>query len=86
MRTLPVLDEIASVPVSLQMLKPAADRANPKIGIGALAFSPDSYFLATRNGQQPWARAVHPPTHSPGGRGPVLGGVHSLLPFGSVGV
>uniref|UniRef100_A0A673TLL7 WD repeat containing, antisense to TP73 n=1 Tax=Suricata suricatta TaxID=37032 RepID=A0A673TLL7_SURSU len=45
--------EIAPVPVSLQTLKPAADRANPKIGIGALAFSPDSYFLATRNDSVP---------------------------------
>ncbi|KAK2493697.1 hypothetical protein MC885_010390, partial [Smutsia gigantea] len=45
--------EIASVPVSLQTLKPAADRANPKIGIGALAFSPDSYFLVTRNDNVP---------------------------------
>ena len=53
-----VLDEIASVPVSLQTLKPVADRANPKIGIGALAFSPDSYFLATRSGQWPHSRAV----------------------------
>ncbi|XP_074233715.1 WD repeat-containing protein WRAP73 isoform X3 [Camelus bactrianus] len=42
--------EIAEVPVSLQTLKPAADRANPRIGVGALAFSPDNYFLATRNG------------------------------------
>lgn len=50
-----VLDEIASVPVSLQTLKPVADRANPKVGIGALAFSPDNYFLATRNGQWPQA-------------------------------
>lgn len=40
------------MPVSLQTLKPAADRANPKIGVGALAFSPDSYFLATRNGER----------------------------------
>ncbi|XP_025768278.1 WD repeat-containing protein WRAP73 [Puma concolor] len=46
-------DEIASVPVSLQTLKPVADRANPKIGIGALAFSPDSYFLATRSDSVP---------------------------------
>ncbi|GAB5574475.1 WD repeat-containing protein WRAP73 isoform X1 [Prionailurus iriomotensis] len=45
--------EIASVPVSLQTLKPVADRANPKIGIGALAFSPDSYFLATRSDSVP---------------------------------
>lgn len=45
--------EIASMPVSLQTLKPAADRANPRIGIGALAFSPDNYFLATRNDSVP---------------------------------
>ncbi|XP_037002847.2 WD repeat-containing protein WRAP73 isoform X3 [Artibeus jamaicensis] len=45
--------EIAEVPVSLQTLKPAADRANPKIGISALAFSPDSCFLATRNDNVP---------------------------------
>uniref|UniRef100_A0A2R9BGA7 WD repeat containing, antisense to TP73 n=1 Tax=Pan paniscus TaxID=9597 RepID=A0A2R9BGA7_PANPA len=45
--------EIASVPVSLQTLKPVTDRANPKIGIGMLAFSPDSYFLATRNDNIP---------------------------------
>nr|XP_012316411.1 WD repeat-containing protein WRAP73 isoform X2 [Aotus nancymaae] len=47
--------EIASVPVSLQTLKPVTDRANPKIGIGMLAFSPDSYFLATRNDNVPSA-------------------------------
>lgn len=46
-----VPDEIASGPVSLQTLKPVADRANPKMGVGMLAFSSDSYFLATRNGQ-----------------------------------
>nr|XP_008968973.3 WD repeat-containing protein WRAP73 isoform X2 [Pan paniscus] len=45
--------EIASVPVSLQTLKPVTDRANPKIGIGMLAFSPDSYFLATRSDNIP---------------------------------
>ncbi|XP_070330277.1 WD repeat-containing protein WRAP73 isoform X2 [Odocoileus virginianus] len=45
--------EIASMPVSLQTLKPAADRANPRIGVGALAFSPDNYFLATRNDSIP---------------------------------
>lgn len=46
------------MPVSLQTLKPVADRANPKIGIGAMAFSPDSYFLATRNGQWPRSQAA----------------------------
>ncbi|XP_061041066.1 WD repeat-containing protein WRAP73 isoform X3 [Eubalaena glacialis] len=45
--------EVASVPVSLQTLKPAPDRANPRIGVGALAFSPDSCFLATRSASPP---------------------------------
>ncbi|XP_025712915.1 WD repeat-containing protein WRAP73 isoform X2 [Callorhinus ursinus] len=44
---------------SLQTLKPIADRANPKIGVGALAFSPDNYFLATRSGQ--WLRPAPGP-------------------------
>uniref|UniRef100_A0A8C0CBE6 WD repeat containing, antisense to TP73 n=1 Tax=Balaenoptera musculus TaxID=9771 RepID=A0A8C0CBE6_BALMU len=47
--------EVASVPVSLQTLKPAPDRANPRIGIGAMAFSPDSCFLATRSDSVPTA-------------------------------
>lgn len=46
------------MPVPLQTVKPAADRANPRIGVGALAFSPDSSLLATRNGQ---CRAVRCP-------------------------
>lgn len=48
-----ILDEITSIPASLQTLKPVTDRANPKIGIGMLAFSPDNYFLATRNDNVP---------------------------------
>ncbi|XP_050009251.1 WD repeat-containing protein WRAP73 isoform X3 [Alexandromys fortis] len=45
--------EIASGPVALQTLKPVADRANPRMGVGMLAFSSDSYFLATRNDNVP---------------------------------
>ncbi|XP_021510924.2 WD repeat-containing protein WRAP73 isoform X1 [Meriones unguiculatus] len=45
--------EIASGPVSLQTLKPVTDRANPRMGVGMLAFSSDSYFLATRNDNVP---------------------------------
>uniref|UniRef100_A0A8C3WZK5 WD repeat containing, antisense to TP73 n=1 Tax=Catagonus wagneri TaxID=51154 RepID=A0A8C3WZK5_9CETA len=47
--------EIAAVPVSLPALKPAADRANPRIGVGALAFSADNCFLATRSDSIPTA-------------------------------
>lgn len=54
------------MPVSLQTLKPAADRANPRIGIGALAFSPDNCFLATRSGQWPVHVCVLSPHRSLG--------------------
>lgn len=45
--------DIAAVPVSLQTLKPVADRANPRVGVGMLAFSADNCFLATRNDNVP---------------------------------
>ncbi|XP_064534433.1 WD repeat-containing protein WRAP73 isoform X1 [Pseudopipra pipra] len=45
--------EISQVPVSLQYIKPVADRANPKVGVGMLAFSADNCFLATKNDSIP---------------------------------
>ncbi|XP_062821694.1 WD repeat-containing protein WRAP73 isoform X2 [Anolis carolinensis] len=45
--------EIAPVPLSLHLVEPAADRANPRIGVGMLAFSCDNCFLATRNDKIP---------------------------------
>ncbi|NXP29239.1 WRP73 protein, partial [Scytalopus superciliaris] len=45
--------EISEVPVSLQYIKPVADRANPKMGVGMLAFSADNCFLATKNDSIP---------------------------------
>ncbi|KAL8198506.1 UNVERIFIED_CONTAM: WD repeat-containing protein wrap73 [Gekko kuhli] len=45
--------EIAQLPVSLHHVKPAVDRANPRIGVGMLAFSSDNCFLATRNDNIP---------------------------------
>ncbi|NXV41620.1 WRP73 protein, partial [Uria aalge] len=45
--------DISQVPVSLHYVKPVADRANPKMGIGMLAFSPDNCFLATKNDNIP---------------------------------
>uniref|UniRef100_A0A663LWM0 WD repeat containing, antisense to TP73 n=1 Tax=Athene cunicularia TaxID=194338 RepID=A0A663LWM0_ATHCN len=45
--------DVSQVPVSLQHIKPVADRANPKMGIGMLAFSPDNCFLATKNDNIP---------------------------------
>ncbi|XP_061207625.1 WD repeat-containing protein WRAP73 isoform X2 [Neopsephotus bourkii] len=44
---------VSEVPLSLHHVKPAADRANPKMGIGMLAFSPDNCFLATKNDNIP---------------------------------
>ncbi|XP_064423832.1 WD repeat-containing protein WRAP73 isoform X2 [Latimeria chalumnae] len=45
--------EIVQPPVHLPIVKPDPDRANPKIGIGTLAFSPDNRYLATRNDNMP---------------------------------
>ncbi|XP_076596630.1 WD repeat-containing protein WRAP73 [Chaetodon auriga] len=41
--------EICSLPVQIPVVKPDPDRANPKIGVSTLAFSPDSRYLATKN-------------------------------------
>lgn len=70
------------MPVSLQTLKPAADRANPRIGIGALAFSPDNYFLATRNGQWPVPCVCCPHRPPPGPGPPTLASSHSAAAGG----
>ncbi|XP_060787460.1 WD repeat-containing protein WRAP73 isoform X3 [Neoarius graeffei] len=41
--------EIAQLPVHVSVVKPDPDRANPKIGISAVAFSADNHYLATKN-------------------------------------
>lgn len=41
--------EICSLPIQIPVVKPDPDRANPKIGVSTLAFSPDSRYLATKN-------------------------------------
>ncbi|KAM5140389.1 WD repeat-containing protein WRAP73 [Mantella aurantiaca] len=45
--------ELAELPVSLRTIKPDPDRANPELGIGMLAFSPDNRYLATKNDNMP---------------------------------
>ncbi|XP_038677952.1 WD repeat-containing protein WRAP73 isoform X1 [Scyliorhinus canicula] len=45
--------EICQPPVDVPVVKPDPDRANPKLGVGMLAFSPDNQFLATRNDNMP---------------------------------
>ncbi|XP_053307920.1 WD repeat-containing protein WRAP73 [Spea bombifrons] len=45
--------EIADVPVTLRVIKPDTDRANPELGVGMLAFSPDNRYLASRNDNMP---------------------------------
>uniref|UniRef100_A0AAR2IYE0 Anaphase-promoting complex subunit 4 WD40 domain-containing protein n=1 Tax=Pygocentrus nattereri TaxID=42514 RepID=A0AAR2IYE0_PYGNA len=48
-----ISDEIASLPVQVTVVKPDLDRANPKIGISAVAFSADNRYLATKNDNMP---------------------------------
>uniref|UniRef100_A0A3Q3X0W0 Uncharacterized protein n=1 Tax=Mola mola TaxID=94237 RepID=A0A3Q3X0W0_MOLML len=43
--------EICQLPVQIPVVKPDPDRANPKIGVSCLAFSSDSRYLATKNGE-----------------------------------
>ncbi|XP_073417808.1 WD repeat-containing protein WRAP73 isoform X1 [Dendrobates tinctorius] len=45
--------ELMEVPVTLRTIKPDTDRANPELGIGMLAFSPDNRYLATKNDNMP---------------------------------
>uniref|UniRef100_A0A8C7XTP8 WD repeat containing, antisense to TP73 n=1 Tax=Oryzias sinensis TaxID=183150 RepID=A0A8C7XTP8_9TELE len=42
--------DISPLPVQIPVVKPDPDRANPKIGVSALAFSSDSRYIATKNG------------------------------------
>uniref|UniRef100_A0A3P9J0B4 WD repeat containing, antisense to TP73 n=1 Tax=Oryzias latipes TaxID=8090 RepID=A0A3P9J0B4_ORYLA len=44
--------DISPLPVQIPVVKPDPDRANPKIGVSALAFSSDSRYIATKNGFQ----------------------------------
>ena len=43
-------DEVLEGLQKLQELKPDHNKANPRIGVGALAFSSDSRYMYTRNG------------------------------------
>lgn len=38
------------VPVQVPYVKPDPEKANPKIGVGQVAFSRDNRYLATKNG------------------------------------
>uniref|UniRef100_A0A672LC84 WD repeat-containing protein WRAP73-like n=1 Tax=Sinocyclocheilus grahami TaxID=75366 RepID=A0A672LC84_SINGR len=45
--------EITQLPAQVPVIKPDPDRANPKIGISALAISADNRYLATKNDNMP---------------------------------
>lgn len=45
--------EIIQLPAQVPVIKPDLDRANPKIGISAMAFSADNRYLATKNDNMP---------------------------------
>ena len=40
-------------PHVIPSIKPDPEKANPKLGVGTIAFSPDSRFIATRNDNMP---------------------------------
>ena len=43
-------DEVQPGPVQVPTLKPDPEKANPKLGVGHVAFSQDNRYLATKNG------------------------------------
>ena len=43
-------DEVLEGVQKLMELKPDNNKANPRIGVGALAFSSDSRYMYTKNG------------------------------------
>ncbi|XP_056102777.1 WD repeat-containing protein WRAP73 [Rhinichthys klamathensis goyatoka] len=45
--------EITQLPTQVLVIKPDPDRANPKIGVSAMAFSADNRYLATKNDNMP---------------------------------
>jgi len=42
---------VQPVPVQVPYVKPDPEKANPKIGVGQVAFSRDNRYLATKNGK-----------------------------------
>lgn len=45
--------EAVDPPQSIPSIKPDPEKPNPKLGVGTVAFSPDSRFIATRNDNMP---------------------------------
>ena len=47
--------ETTNLPVSIPCLKPDPEKPNPKLGVGAVRFSPDCKYMATKNDSAPSA-------------------------------
>ena len=45
-----ISDEVQPTPVQVPYVKPDPEKANPKQGVGQVAFSRDNRYLATKNG------------------------------------
>ena len=45
--------ETLDIPVTVSSLKPDPEKPNPKLGVGTIAFSPDSRYVATKNDNMP---------------------------------
>ena len=51
--------------VLVPCVKPDLNKANPRLGVGLLAFSSDSKYFYTRNGQYSLTMPPLQPTYSP---------------------
>uniref|UniRef100_A0A8C4Q297 WD repeat containing, antisense to TP73 n=1 Tax=Eptatretus burgeri TaxID=7764 RepID=A0A8C4Q297_EPTBU len=48
-------DEVVKIPFDVSVEEPDPDRANPRLGVGLIAFSSDGHYMATRNDNMRWA-------------------------------
>uniref|UniRef100_UPI00358FE037 WD repeat-containing protein WRAP73 isoform X1 n=2 Tax=Myxine glutinosa TaxID=7769 RepID=UPI00358FE037 len=47
--------EVVKIPFKVSVEEPDPDRANPRLGVGLIAFSSDGHYMATRNDNMRWA-------------------------------
>jgi hypothetical protein len=45
------VDEVQEFPVKIPVVKPDTKKANPRLGVGTMAFSCDCRYMFTKNGK-----------------------------------
>ena len=51
LKSFPSIDAVQDKPYQLPSIRPDAEKPNPKLGVGAVSFSYNSLYMATKNGK-----------------------------------